>query len=838
MENSISVKEIGAIKDEFYLTENNGYTLSFKVTDFEGKEVNLDDLGLKCTSVMYLDEGEINSQDVPSKDGKLQLNVKADTLKDQNETELRLFFYDKADNQPSLIKNFKIKPNFSNKSVIVWDYAIEMNKVKDFTEEFYNTVKGAKGDKGADGKDGKSAYELALANGFKGSESEWIASLKGKDGVSTIPDGAVTTPKLANGGVTLLKTSFLKRGKNIFNKSNIINGKLLNYATGVMVDGSKYVTEQNIEIQPNQTFTQNYGDVVVFKDASGKFISGLARSSTPTSPRTFTTPSNAMFMDTSSVTKSAGAGYDYTMYQIELGTISTNFENYYLTVKNLVPNILPDSISGDEIKIDTVNTANIKDGAISLQKTNFFNISVNQFDKSKVTKGFYVNQLNGQLSANATYSASEFIPTKPNTKYTRSSNLIHYAFYDGNNNPIPFNPTSTATITSPKGTVYRRESMKSSDVGTYMSVEGETLPSQYVDFGAKLDNDLVDLSSVQTDSFGKNLLRKFNAQVAKWQSGLPTRIELLLLGDSWTDHEPRFAKPLREKLKAIYGDGGIGYISFANNEYGNGAVAVGTTGAWKHYDAPYDSATAKSINTSMIETTTTGDTAIINISEESDYIEINFLKQTGTWRYNVDGGEWATVDSSTTDKVVLNMSLAKHKINFEHLTGTTTLLNAVSYKGEKGVVVHCVGNGGLKASDIVTSDRANWITQFAKMNVQTANIMLGTNDMSANVELTDFKNQIKEIVSRVREGKPGIDVTLCSPSGNNLTGKKYTMKEYDTAIREVAQELNCAFLSLYDNLGDYATANANGIMQSDGVHPNELGGFVIANTYYDRLLRI
>lgn len=31
------------------------------------------------------------------------------------------------------------------------------------------------------GKDGKSAYEIALANGFKGTEKEWVASLKGND---------------------------------------------------------------------------------------------------------------------------------------------------------------------------------------------------------------------------------------------------------------------------------------------------------------------------------------------------------------------------------------------------------------------------------------------------------------------------------------------------------------------------------------------------------------------------------------------------------------------------------------------------------------------------------
>ena len=44
---------------------------------------------------------------------------------------------------------------------------------------------GADGKDGVDGKDGqngKSAYEIAVENGFVGTEAEWLASLKGTDG--------------------------------------------------------------------------------------------------------------------------------------------------------------------------------------------------------------------------------------------------------------------------------------------------------------------------------------------------------------------------------------------------------------------------------------------------------------------------------------------------------------------------------------------------------------------------------------------------------------------------------------------------------------------------------
>ena len=36
------------------------------------------------------------------------------------------------------------------------------------------------------GEDGKTAYEIAVDNGFEGSESEWLESLNGEDGVSGV----------------------------------------------------------------------------------------------------------------------------------------------------------------------------------------------------------------------------------------------------------------------------------------------------------------------------------------------------------------------------------------------------------------------------------------------------------------------------------------------------------------------------------------------------------------------------------------------------------------------------------------------------------------------------
>lgn len=73
---------------------------------------------------------------------------------------------------------------------------------------------GEPGTPGAPGQDGKSAYEIAVTNGFIGTEAEWLVSLKGMDGTDGAPgeigpkgdpgqDGI--TPEIKVGVVTTLE---------------------------------------------------------------------------------------------------------------------------------------------------------------------------------------------------------------------------------------------------------------------------------------------------------------------------------------------------------------------------------------------------------------------------------------------------------------------------------------------------------------------------------------------------------------------------------------------------------------------------------------------------------
>jgi len=52
---------------------------------------------------------------------------------------------------------------------------------------------GKDGQNGANGSNGKSAYEIAVENGFEGTESEWLESLKGEDGKDFVPESKTYT---------------------------------------------------------------------------------------------------------------------------------------------------------------------------------------------------------------------------------------------------------------------------------------------------------------------------------------------------------------------------------------------------------------------------------------------------------------------------------------------------------------------------------------------------------------------------------------------------------------------------------------------------------------------
>ncbi len=699
---------------------------------------------------------------------------------------------------------------------------------KQYIADNADKFKGERGERGEKGEAGERGAEGIIR--FENLTQEQRNELKGEAGENIIKDNAVTYNK----------TDFIKTGKNIFDTTDIEVGRIVSNTTGIVSDSAYYVTSKFLPVAPNTVYTQNYADPIAFYDINKTFISGLARITNPKGARTFTTPTNAYYIKATSIKEGVDT-YNYKVYQIEKNDKYTGYEPFKLNLPQLDINL----------KSESVVNENVKNNTISIDKLSFSESSSNLFNPSDVTSGVYVNPTTGALSTNANYVSSNFIDITGATSLSKNNTNNLYAFYDINKNFIKTSTTSTNTITVPSNAIFIRMSATTSATNGTMIVKGDSLPSNFIEYKRYIPSKYLEVSSFSAnkdkeypDSYGKCNLQTYTAEISKlFDPNANTRTEIAIIGDSWVQGGEfkagdRLTLPLRDRMTKLYGDGGIGFVGLANNHVGNGSVTVSTTGNWTEYDEGLGNISqSKGIDSAMIESSTTGDSIKVTFAEDVDYYEVHTLN-TGQWRYNIDGNEWVNIDATSQEVTPITTSLDKHTINIEIVSGTVTFVGSYAYKGNKGVVIHKVGNGGLRASHVASTDRDNYIKQLKHCKANTFGILLGTNDMVGNVPVSDYERDMKEIISRIKQAKPNASIFLIAPSGNKYTGTLHTIEDYSNKQCDIAKELKIGHVSLYRNLGNFDLTKTNELMYSDGVHPNKIGGYAISNVIYDRLLRI
>ena len=148
-------------------------------------------------------------------------------------------------------------------------------------EQGQQGIQGVKGDTcatGANGQDGKSAYQIALDNGFVGTQSEWLASLKGDKGDTGASGANITASEV----LTKLKTV---DGQNSGLDADMLDGHDTTYfATATQLAGkadaahthSQYATNDDVEAletevagKANSTHSHAQSDITGLATALG-----------------------------------------------------------------------------------------------------------------------------------------------------------------------------------------------------------------------------------------------------------------------------------------------------------------------------------------------------------------------------------------------------------------------------------------------------------------------------------------------------------------------------------------------------------------------------------------
>jgi len=145
---------------------------------------------------------------------------------------------------------------------------------------------------------------------------------------SVIPTTPFVTKQMLNKGIVdVTIADFITTGKNLFDKSRVTTGYVVNELTGVIYANASYFVSEFMPVLGSTSYTENFGYYLAFYDINKTFIIGLGNG---TSPRTITTPANAEY-----VRLSCNVTY-LDAFQFEKGLTSTEYQTFgYVISKGL-----------------------------------------------------------------------------------------------------------------------------------------------------------------------------------------------------------------------------------------------------------------------------------------------------------------------------------------------------------------------------------------------------------------------------------------------------------------------------------------------------------------------
>lgn len=284
------------------------------------------------------------------------------------------------------------------------------------------------------------------ATGPQGPKGDTYDDSEVRGGISELKDDLVDTKSKIS--------ALFVYSRNLLDVSAMVPGYLVNQVYGNILENKDHSVTELMEIDSNTTFTysnksNSYGSFrIAFYDGNKKFISGALAETT------FTSPTEAVYMRISDLTF-----YLKSDAQLEYGSEKTDYVPY----RRKIDSSLIDSYTKNEVNNQLLA---IKDRKIAPDNTTFFWSSPNLFDRETTIRGYFVNQVNGELNESANHVCSDFIGIDQNTDYTFSGNLgtaLRYVFYDTNHEYITGALNSDGinpyTVTSPNGAAYIRFSL-------------------------------------------------------------------------------------------------------------------------------------------------------------------------------------------------------------------------------------------------------------------------------------------------------------------------------------------------------------------------------------------
>ncbi|CAI0729425.1 SGNH/GDSL hydrolase family protein [Serratia entomophila] len=291
---------------------------------------------------------------------------------------------------------------------------------------------------------------------------------------------------------------------------------------------------------------------------------------------------------------------------------------------------------------------------------------------------------------------------------------------------------------------------------------------------------------------------------------------VLVTGDSWWD-KPTLPVSLETKLKAVYGNGGTGWVDFINEELMPG-ISVSMTGftPLKNWQPPFNQGmfvSGKRITT----TTTAGSVSVSGI--EGQRIRIYYQDLNGAFRCNLNGGMYTVVTGTNTNTLkyveLTASAFSGNSITIDttvNTSGNTVVLFGVNpqISTGKGVCVIKAGQAGAKTVDYVQV--LQYLPAWAQaLKPDAVLITLGTNDIIQKRPIAEYQQNLFNLIGAWKSAVPqSVGINMLFPAhANRPVSEGYPEYSlYEQAARDVCDALKVGYMNGLGLFPDYDNANS------------------------------
>lgn len=157
---------------------------------------------------------------------------------------------------------------------------------------------------------------------------------------------------------------------------------------------------------------------------------------------------------------------------------------------------------------------------------------------------------------------------------------------------------------------------------------------------------------------------------------------------------------------------------------------------------------------------------------------------------------------------------------------------------DKGIIYHSAGVGGGRFRGLLSSEKL--MSQVKTLNPDLVILDYGTNDFLYDDSIkANLKNEIKEIITKIRVVSPITTIILCSTQDLYYHQKNIqSCEKFSQLIKSISKEMDCAFWDWYWISGgprELKNWMKEGLARTDLIHLTSAGYKVKGKLFYDAI---